>query len=157
MKINEVLVMAIKTTIESIELNGGENLIKQDEVIIRKALSTTEFVYNDFTWVTKENNLSIIDWITYEINTVFSASVLTPFVEKQLELQVDGKNDTFVRNLSNDKLLDIFSDLRYAKGTGEVSIYYRMLSKNGFTVYDASIQIERICHTVKTEMGFRME
>lgn len=149
--------MAIKCKLESIEHKGGDDLIKEDKMAIRKALSTTEFVYDDFIWVTKENNLSIIDWITYEINTVFSASVLSPFVEKQLELEVDGKNDTFVRNLSNDKLLDIFSDLRYAKGTGEVSIYYRMLTKNGFTVYDASIQIERICHTVKTEMEYRME
>jgi hypothetical protein len=152
-----VLAMAIESKLESIEHKGGDELIKEDKMTIRKALSTTEFVYNDFTWVTKENNLSIIDWITYEINTVFCASVLSPFVEKQLELQVDGKNDAFVRNLSNDKLLDIFSDLRYAKGTGEVSIYYRMLTKNGFTVYDASIQIERICHTVKIEIEFRME
>ena len=74
-----------------------------------------------------------------------------------MQLKVDGKNDTLVRNLSNDKLLDIFSDLRYAKGTGEVSIYYRMLIKNGFTVFDSSIQIERICHTVKTEIEFRIE
>lgn len=148
--------MAIKTTIESIEHNGGENIIKRDQAIIRQVLATTEFVYDDF-WVTKDNNLSIIDWLTYEVDTVLSASILAPFVEKQLQLKVDGKNDTLVRNLSNDKLLDIFSDLRYAKGTGEVSIYYRMLSKNGFTVYDASIQIERICHTVKTEMEYRME
>ena len=149
--------MAIKTELESIEHNGGENIIKRDQAIIRQVLATTEFVYDDFIWVTKDNNLSIIDWLTYEVDTVLSASILAPFVEKQLQLKVDGKNDTLVRNLSNDKLLDIFSDLRYAKGTGEVSIYYRMLSKNGFTVYDASIQIERICHTVKTEMEFRME
>ena len=149
--------MAIETNLGVIEHKGSDELIKEDKMAIRKALSTTEFVHNDFIWVTKENNLSIIDWITYEINTVFSASVLSPFVEKQLELEVDGKNDTFVRNLSNDKLLDIFSDLRYAKGTGEVSIYYRMLIKNGFTVFDSSIQIERICHTVKTEIKFRME
>ena len=149
--------MTIKTTIESIELNGGENIIKRDQAIIRQALATTEFEYDDFIWVTKDNNLSIIDWLTYEVDTALSASVLVPFVEQQLQLKVDGKNDTFVRNLSNDKLLDIFSDLRYAKGTGEVSIYHRMLTKNGFTVYDASIQIERICHTVKTEIEFRME
>ena len=149
--------MAIETKLESIEHKGGDELIKEDKMTIGKALSTTEFVYNDFTWITKENNLSIIDWITYEINTVFSASVLSPFVEKQLELQVDGKNDTFVRNLSNDKLLDVFSDLRYAKGTGDVSIYYRMLTKNGFTVYNAGIQIERICHTVKIEMEYRIQ
>jgi len=149
--------MTIKTTIESIELNGGENIIKRDQAIIRQALATTEFEYGDFIWVTKDNNLSIIDWLTYEVDTVLSASILAPFVEKQLQLKVDGKNDTLVRNLSNDKLLDIFSDLRYAKGTGEVSIYYRMLIKNGFTVFDSSIQIERICHTVKTEIEFRIE
>ena len=149
--------MAIKTELESIEHNGGENIIKRDQAIIRQVLATTEFVYDDFIWVTKDNNLSIIDWLTYEVDTVLSASILAPFVEKQLQLKVDGKNDTLVRNLSNDKLLDIFSDLRYAKGTGEVSIYYRMLSKNGFTVYDASIQIERICHTVKTEIEYRMD
>ena len=148
--------MAIKTELESIEHNGGENIIKRDQAIIRQVLATTEFVYDDF-WVTKDNNLSIIDWLTYEVDTVLSASILAPFVEKQLQLKVDGKNDTLVRNLPNDTLLNVFSDLRYSKGTGEVSIYYRMLSKNGFTVYDASIQIERICHTVKTQMGYRME
>ena len=149
--------MAIKTNLESIKDNGGDVFIKRDQAIIREALDSTEFSYNDFVWEEKSSGLSILDWLTYEIDTVLSATVLSSFVKKQLELKADGKNDTFVRNLPNDKLLDIFSDLRYAKGTGEVSIYYRMLSKNGFAVYDASIQIERICHTVKTEMGFRME
>lgn len=149
--------MAIKTTIESIELNGGENIIKRDQAIIRQALATTEFEYDDFIWVTKDNNLSIIDWITYEVDTILSAPVLAPFVEKQLQLKVDGKNDALVRNLSNDALLNIFSDLRYAKGTGEVCMYDHYLKKNGLAVYDASIQIERIFHTVKTEMGYRMQ
>lgn len=149
--------MTIKTNLESIKDNGGDVFIKRDQAIIREALDSTEFSYNDSVWEEKSSGLSILDWLTYEIDTVLSATVLSSFVKKQLELKADGKNDTFVRNLPNDKLLDIFSDLRYAKGTGEVSIYYRMLSKNGFTVYDASIQIERICHTVKTQMGFRME
>ena len=150
--------MAIKTTIESIELNGGENLIKHDESIIRKALSTTDFVYDDFLWVTKDTCLSILDWLNYEVDTVLSASVLVPFVEKQLQLKVDGENDALVRNSSNDALIEIFGDLRYAKGTGEVFMYSYYLNKNGFSVYNASIQIERICHTVKTEMEeFRME
>ena len=148
--------MAIKCKLESIEHKGGDDLIKEDKMAIRKALSTTEFVYDDFIWTTKDG-LSILDWLNYEVYTVLSAPVLVPFVEQQLQLKVDGENDALVRNLSNDALLDIFSDLRYAKGTGEVSIYYRMLTKNGFTVYDVSIQIERICHTVKTEMDFRME
>ena len=148
--------MAIETKLESIEHKGGDELIKEDKMTIRKALSTTEFVYNDFIWTTKEG-LPILDWLNYGVDTVLSASVLVPFVEQQLQLKVDGENDALVRNLSNDALLDIFSDLRYAKGTGEVSIYYRMLSKNCFTVYDASIQIERICHSVKTEIEFRME
>ena len=148
--------MAIETKLESIEHKGGDELIKEDKMTIRKALSTTEFVYNDFIWTTKEG-LPILDWLNYEVDTVLSASVLVPFVEQQLQLKVDGENDALVRNLSNDTLLDIFSDLRYAKGMGEVSIYYRMLTKNDFTVYDASVQIERICHTVKTEMEYRME
>lgn len=149
--------MAIESKLESMGHNGGDELIKEDKMAIRKALSITEFVYDDFMWTTKDTGLSILDWLNYEIDTVLSAPVLVPFVEQQLQLKVDGENDDLVRNLSNDKLLDIFSDLRYAKGTGEVLIYYRMLSKNGFTVYDASIQIERICHTVKTEIEFRME
>lgn len=148
--------MAVEFKLESIEHKGGDELIKEDKITIRKALTTTEFVYDDFVWTTKEG-LSILDWLTYEVDTVLSAPVLAPFVEKQLQLKVDGENDALVRNFSNDALLNIFSDLRYAKGTAEVSIYYRMLTKNGFTVYDACIQIERICHTVKTEMEYRME
>ena len=148
--------MAIKCKLESIEHKGGDDLIKEDKMAIRKALSTTEFVYDDFIWTTKDG-LSILDWLNYEVYTVLSAPVLAPFVEKQLQLKVDGENDALVRNSSNDVLIAVFSDLRYAKGTGEISIYHKMLSKNGFTVYDASIQIERICHTVKTQMGFRME
>ena len=151
-----MLAIAIETTIESIELNGGENIIKRDQAIIRQALATTEFEYDDFVWVIKDG-LSVVDWLNYEVDTILSATVLVPFVEKQLQLKVDGKNDALVRNLPNDALLNVFSDLRYSKGIGEVSIYYRMLSKNGFTIYDASIQIERICHTVKTEIGYRME
>ncbi|WP_296798768.1 hypothetical protein [uncultured Methanobrevibacter sp.] len=72
-------------------------------------------------------------------------------------MKVDGENDVLVRKLSNDALIEIFGDLRYAKGTGEVSMYSYYLNKNGFTVYGPSIQIERICHSVKTEMEFRME
>ena len=74
-----------------------------------------------------------------------------------MQLKVDGENDALVRNLSNDALIEIFGDLRYAKGTGEVFMYGYYLNKNGFTVYDASIQIERISHTLKIEMGYRMQ
>ena len=149
--------MAIKTNLKSIEHNGGENLIKRDQAIIREALASTEFVYDDFIWVTKDGGLSIIDWLSYEIDTVLSATVLSPFVEKQLQLQADGKNDNRVRNLSNEALVDIICDLRYAKGIGDVSIYHKMLSRNGFIVFNPSVQIERICHTIKTEMEYRME
>ena len=148
--------MAIKSNFESIKQNGGENLIKRDQAIIRDALSTTEFVYDDFIWTTKDG-LSILDWITYELDTVLSAAVLLPFVEQQLQLQADGKNDNRVRNLSNEALIDIISDLRYAKGIGDVSIYHKMLTRNGFIVFDASVQIERIFHTIRTEMEYRME
>ena len=148
--------MAIETKLEFIEHKGGNELIKEDKITIRKALSTTEFVYNDFIWTTKEG-LPILDWLNYEVDTVLSASVLVPFVEQQLQLKVDGENDALVRNSSNDALIEIFGDLRYAKGTGEVSMYSYYLNKNGFTVYGPSIQIERICHTVKTEIEFRME
>ena len=148
--------MAIETKLEFIEHKGGNELIKEDKITIRKALSTTEFIY-DFIWVTKDNGLSVVDWLNYEVDTTLSASVLAPFVEKQLQLKVDGENDALVRNSSNDALIEIFGDLRYAKGTGEVSMYSYYLNKNGFTVYGPSIQIERICHTVKTEIEFRME
>lgn len=148
--------MAIKTELESIQYKGGDDLIKEDKIAIRKALSTTEFIY-DFIWVTKDNGLSVVDWLNYEVDTTLSASVLAPFVIKLLELQVDGLNDNIVRKLSNESLIEIFGNLRYAKGTGEISMYSYYLKKNGFTVYDASIQIERINHTVKTEIGYRME
>ena len=148
--------MAIKTELESIQHKGGDDLIKEDKIAIRKALSTTEFVYDDFIWTTKDG-LSVVDWLNYEVNTILSATVLAPFVIKLLELQVDGLNDKIVRKLSNESLIEVFSDLRYAKGTGDVSIYYRMLTKNGFTVYDAIIQIERICHTVRTELEYRIQ
>lgn len=149
--------MAIETNLESITDNGGEVFVKRDQAIIREALDSTEFSYNDFVWEEKSSGLSILDWLTYEIDTVLSATVLSPFVEKQLELKADGINDNRVRNLSNEALIDIIYDLRYAKGTGDVSIYYRMLSRNGFIVFDASVQIERICHTIKTEMEYRMQ
>ena len=74
-----------------------------------------------------------------------------------MELKADGKNDQRVRKLGDEALVDIAFDLRYAKGTGDVSIYHRVLSRNGFIVFDASVQIERICHTVKTEMEYRMQ
>ena len=131
-------------------------MIKRDQAIIRDALSTTEFVYDDFIWITKDG-LTILDWVTYQLDTVLSATVLLPFVEQQLQLQADGKNDNRVKNLSNEALVDIICDLRYAKGTGDISIYHKMLSRNGFIVFDASVQIERICHTIKTEMEYRME
>ena len=149
--------MAIKSNLESIKENGGEALVRRDQVVIREALSTTEFVFDGFIWVTREENLDIQYWVTYEVDTVLSANVLSDFVEQQLELQADSKNDKCVRSLSNEKLTDVAFDLRYAKGTGDVSMYHRMLVKNGFIVFDASVQIERICHTIKTEMEYRME
>ena len=149
--------MAIETNLELIKLNGGEALVKRDQYLIRKALVTTEFTFNDFVWEEKSSGLSILDWLTYEIDTVLSASVLAPFVEKLLQLKADGKNDQRVRNLGDEALVDIAFDLRYAKGTGDVSMYHRMLVKNGFIVFDASVQIERICHTIKTEIEYRMK
>ena len=72
-------------------------------------------------------------------------------------LKADSINDNRVRNLGDEALVDIAFDLRYAKGTGDPDMYRRMLSKNGFIVFDPSVQIERICHTIKTEMEFRMQ
>ena len=131
--------MAIESNLESIKNNGGEAFVKRDQYLIRKALVTTEFTFNDFIWEEKSSGLSILDWITYELGTVLSASVLAPFVEKLLELKADDRNDQRVRS------------------TGDVSIYHRMLSRNSFIVFDACVQIERICHTVKTEMEYRMQ
>ena len=148
--------MAIKTELESIKDKGGDELIKEDKNTIRKALSTTEFVYDGVLWVT-EDGMSILDWLTYEVDIILSASLLASFVELLLQLRVDGSNDQRVRKLSNDELTDVAFDLRYAKGTGDISMYYRMLVKNGFVVFDPSVQIERICHTVRTEIEFRME
>ena len=148
--------MAIETKLEAIEYKGGDELIKEDKYAIREALVTTEFVYDGFLWVTKDG-MSILDWLTYEVDTLLSASVLKPFVEKLVQLKADGKNDNRVRNLSNEALIDIISDLRYAKGIGDVSIYHKMLTRNGFIVFDASVQIERIFHTIRTEMEYRME
>ena len=148
--------MAIETKLEAIEYKGGDELIKEDKYAIREALVTTEFVYDGFLWVTKDG-MSILDWLTYEVDTLLSASVLKPFVEKLVQLKADGKNDNRVRNLSNEALVDIIYDLRYAKGIGDVSIYHKMLARNGFIVFDASVQIERICHTIRTEMEYRME
>ena len=148
--------MAIETKLDSIEHKGGDDLIKMDKLAIRKALSATEFVYNGVLWVT-EDGMSILDWITYEVDTVLSASVLASFVEQQLQLKADGINDNRVRTLSNEALVDIICNLHYAKGTGDVSIYHRMLSRNGFIVFDASVQIERICHTIRTQIEYRME
>ena len=149
--------MGIETKLKVIEHKGVDELIKEDKYAIRKALVTTEFVYDGFLWVTKDTGMSILDWLTYEVDTVLSASVLAPFVEKLLELKADGRNDQRVRNLGDEALVDVAFDLRYAKGTGSVDMYHRMLSKNGFIVFDASVQIERICHTVKTEMEYRMQ
>ena len=149
--------MAIETKLEVIKHKGGDDLIKEDKYAIRKALSTTEFVFDGFIWVTKDENLDIQYWLTYEVDTVLSAHVLSAFVEQLLELQADSKNDQRIRNLSNGELTDVAFDLRYAKGTGDVSMYHRMLVKNGFIVFDASVQIERICHTIRTEMEYRME
>ena len=149
--------MAIKTNLESIEQNGGEKFVKRDKKVIRQALNHTKFEYKDFIWETTDCNLTILDWLTYEVDTILSAGVLSDFVELQLQLQADCKNDKRVRSLSNEELTNVAFDLRYAKGTGEVSMYHRMLVKNGFIVSDASVQIERICHTIKTEMEYRMQ
>ena len=149
--------MAIETKLESIQQNGGEKLIKRDQALIREALESTEFKYDGIIWTTKDEGLDILCWLTYEIDTVLSAHVLAPFAEKLIELKADGFNDQRVRNLGDEELVDILFDLRYAKGTGEVSIYHRMLSKNGFIVFDPAVQIERICHTIRTEMEYRME
>ena len=149
--------MAIETKLEVIKHKGGDDLIKEDKYAIRKALSTTEFVFDGFIWVTKDENLDIQYWLTYEVDTVLSAHVLSAFVEQLLELRADSKNDQRIRNLSNGELTDVAFDLRYAKGTGDVSMYHRMLVKNGFIVFDASVQIERICHSIKIEMEYRME
>lgn len=149
--------MAIECKLESIELKGGDELIKEDKITIRKALSTTKFVHDDgVLWVT-EDGMSIIDWLTYEVDTILSASVLASFVELLLQLRADGSNDQRVRKLSNDELTDVAFDLRYAKGTGDISMYHRMLVKNGFVVFDPTVQIERISHTLRTEIEFRME
>ena len=149
--------MAIETTLESIKKNGGERLVRNDQALIREALETTEFVFDDIIWTTKDEGLDILCWITYELPTVLSASVLAPFVEKLVELKADGLNDQRVRNLGDETLVDIAFDLRYAKGTGSIDMYQRMLSKNGFIVFDPSVQIERISHTVRTEMEYRMQ
>ena len=149
--------MAIKTNLESIEQNGGEKFVKRDKKVIRQALNHTKFEYKDFIWETTDCNLTILDWLTYEVDTILSAGVLSDFVELQLQLQADYKNDKYVRSLSNEELTNVAFDLRYAKGTGDVSMYHRMLVKNGFIVFDVSVQIERICHTIKTEMEYRME
>ena len=149
--------MAIETKLEVIKHKRGDDLIKEDKYAIRKALSTTEFVFDGFIWVTKDENFDISYWLTYEVDTVLSAHVLSAFVEQLLELRADSKNDQRIRNLSNEELTDVVFDLRYAKGTGDVSMYHRMLVKNGFIVFDASVQIERICHTIRTEMEYRME
>ena len=149
--------MAIESNLDSINLNGGDKLIRRDQVLIREAVETTEFKHDGIIWVTKDEGLDILYWITYEIDTILSASVLAPFVEKLLELKADGRNDQRVRNLGDEALVDVAFDLRYAKGTGSVDMYSRMLSKNGFIVYDPSVQIERICHTIRTEMEYRMQ
>ena len=49
------------------------------------------------------------------------------FPTNGVELKVDGYNGQRVRNIGDETLVDILFDLRYAKGTGEVSIYHRML------------------------------
>ena len=149
--------MAIETTIESIKQNGGEKLLKRDQALIREALESTEFKFDGIIWVTEKEGFDILCWLTYEVDTILSPTILMPFVEKLLELKADGYNDQRVRNLGDEALVDIAFDLRFAKGTGNQDMYHRMLSKNGFIVFDASVQIERICHTVKTEMEFRMQ
>ena len=147
--------MAIETKLKAIEHKRGLDLIKEDKIEIRKALVTTEFVYDGFLWVTKDG-MSILDWLTYEVDTVLSASVLAPFVEKLVGLKADGRNDQMVRELSNQELIDLLSDIRFAKGIGDESIYPRVLKQHGFIVFDPSVQMERICYTVKTEMEYRM-
>lgn len=149
--------MAIETRLESIQQNGGEKLIKRDQALIRDALESTEFKYDGIIWTTKDEGLDILCWITYELDTVLSAHVLASFAEKLIELKADGYNDQRVRNLGDEALVDILFDLRYAKGTGDISMYHRMLVKNGFIVFDPGVQIERICHTIRTEMEYRMQ
>lgn len=149
--------MAIKTNLESIKQNGGDKFIRRDQALIREALEETEFQYDGIIWTTKDEGLDIYSWINYELDTVLSASVLAPFVEMLICLKADSINDNRVRNLGDEALVDIVFDLRYAKGTADVSMYHRMLAKNGFIVFDPSVQIERICHTIKTEMEFRMQ
>ena len=149
--------MAIETRLELIQQNGGEKLIKRDQALIREALESTDFTHDGIIWTTKDEGLDIQCWINYELDTILSPSVLAPFAEKLIELKADGINDNRVRNLTDEALVDIAFDLRYAKGTGSVDMYQRMLSKNGFIVFDPSVQIERICHTIKTEMEYRMQ
>ena len=149
--------MAIETNLQSIKQNGGDRFIRRDQSLIREALGETEFQYDGIIWTTKDEGLDIYSWINYELDTVLSASVLAPFVEMLICLKADSINDNRVRNLGDEALVDIVFDLRYAKGTADVSMYHRMLAKNGFIVFDPSVQIERICHTIKTEMEFRMQ
>lgn len=149
--------MAIETNLESIQDNGGDKFVRRDKSLIREALEETEFQYDGIIWTTKDEGLDIYSWINYELDTVLSASVLAPFVEMLICLKADSINDNRVRNLGDEALVDIAFDLRYAKGTGDSDMYRRMLSKNGFIVYDPFVQIERICHTIKTEMEFRMQ
>ena len=149
--------MAIETNLESIKQNGGDRFIRRDQALIREALEETEFQYDGIIWTTKDQGLDIYSWINYELDTVLSASVLAPFVEMLICLKADSKNDNRVRTLGDEALVDIAFDLRYAKGTGSVDMYQRMLVKNGFIVFNPSVQIERICHTIKTEMEYRMQ
>ena len=149
--------MAIETNLQSIKQNGGDRFIRRDQALIREALEETEFKYDGIIWTTKDEGLDIYSWINYELDTVLSASVLAPFVEMLICLKTDRINDNRVRNLSDEALVDIVFDLRYAKGTGSVDMYQRMLSKNGFIVFDPCVQIERICHTIRTEMEYRMQ
>ena len=149
--------MAIETKLESIQQNGGEAFVKRDQALIRDALESTEFKFDGIIWTTKDEGLDILCWITYELDTVLSAHVLASFAEKLIELKADGYNDQRVRNLGDEALVDILFDLRYAKGTGSVDMYQRMLAKNGFIVFDPTVQIERVCHTIRTEMEYRME
>ena len=147
--------MAIESNLKSIKENGGD--IRRDQSIIREAVASTEFEFDGIMWVTKDTGMTIMDWISFEVDTVLSATVHAPFVELLLGLKADCINDNRVRNLSDEALVDIVFDLRYAKGTGDVSMYQRMLSKNGFIVFNPSVQIERICHTIRTEMEYRMQ
>ena len=117
--------MAIETNLESIKDNGGERLVRRDLALIREALETTEFKHDGIIWVTKDGGLDILCWITYEIDTILSASVLAPFAERLIELKADGLNDQRVRNLGDEALVDIAFDLRYAKGTGSFDMYQR--------------------------------